>query len=122
MITVTEDTKVDDIETYFYLGEYDEKGIIEKLYNMRVYCQSQLMHTDKSQRGVEIYFSRFTYENLTRHSMEKSHHPKITFSRFRTLGQGMYGKIAYCSGDMTIKEVMRFLETFHLRLTLTKHK
>ena len=116
------DTKIRDIMKYVYLGEHDPNGVVGKLYDMNVYVDSYLSHDIVSQRGVQLYFSRYTFETLVKDVLQRSHHPKITFSHFRTLGQGMYGKIAYCSDDMTIQDVIKFLEAFHLRLTLTKHK
>jgi hypothetical protein len=115
-------TKIRDISSYVYLGEYDPNGIVGKLYDMDIYIDSMLSHKNVTERGVQLYFSRYTFETLVKDVIEKSHYPKITFSRFRTLGQGMCGKIAYFSDDMTIKEVIQFLEALHLRLTLTKHK
>lgn len=116
------DTAIKDITRHVYLGEYDPNGVIGKLYDMNVYVDSYLSHNIVSQRGVQLYFSRYTFDTLLFDVLQRSHHPKITFSHFRTLGQGMYGKIAYCSDDMTIQDVIKFLEAFHLRLTLTKYK
>lgn len=119
---ISADTKVSDIDTHVYLGEYDPNGVIGKLCDLRVYIDCYLNHKDQSQRGVQIYFDRYTFETLVKNTIDKSHHPQVTFSEFRTLGQGMYGKIAYCSKDMSVKDVIQFLESFHLRLVLTKHK
>lgn len=119
---INSSSKIADINTFIHLGEYDPNGVIGKLYDLDVYIDSHLSHNIHCRRGIEIYFSRYVFEKLVKDVINKIYYPKITFSHFRTLGQGMYGYIAYCSGDMTIKEVIKFLEAFHLRLTLTKHK
>lgn len=118
---VNADTKISDINSHVYLGEYDPNGVIGKLCDLRIYVDCYLNHKDHSKRGVQIYFDRYTFETLVKNVIDKSHHPQVTFSEFRTLGQGLYGKIAYCSKDMTINHVIRFLESLHLRLVLAKN-
>lgn len=115
-------TKIRDIMTFVHIGEYDDQKIISKLHDMNVYITSYLNHSIVSQRGIEIYSNRYTYDTLLKDVLQQSHYPNVTYSRFRTLGQGMYGKIAYFSDDLTINDVIKFLEAFHLRLVLTKYK
>ena len=113
-------TRIFEINEHVYLGEYDEKGIIGKLYNEKVYVDVFLGHKRKDKKGIQISdFKRLTkVQRITKDMF----YPNLRISDSLNIGQGMIGVPVLATEKTTLRDYIDFLEKVYLRILMTKYK
>jgi hypothetical protein len=118
MIVEPRDTKIKDLTSYVYFGEYDGCAI-GKLYENRVYVDSQIRHP-KTPR-LKLYAKEATYFLECYERVVKRIHDRVEVTPLQPFGQSMHGFYVLFDANQTIQDVLDVLNEIHLNYKFVKH-
>ena len=108
---------IKDVTDHVYLGEYDDFGVIGKLFDKKVYVDSILNHTDKRKRSIQIYGKK-RHMRIVFDSVYRLYHNELIMSEdVSSIGQGLHGFNMYYY-DETVEEVLENLKQLYLHIKL----
>lgn len=121
---VSLETRVHDIENHVYIGEYDNKGIIGKLYDNKIYTDMFLGHKDCNKKGISLYIKYtffFEHDDLDKLIEPCVNDDIFDYSYTKSIGQGMIGAEILAKSDATLGDYIDLLGKVYVKVKLQKN-